>query len=267
MREQIALHIGVDLKFFRRNRLLVAVSAVFLAITGLSLVGALMFSSSSSHFESIRQVSEALNGLARLLVPALGLFLVSSHLRSRNLKMVFTKPASPELWVLSALLAALLVGIAVHFVIWLITVGLSLAWGVPLQNGFLFTTLDSFLRSAILLGYLSFLSVVVHPVVAVLLVLVFNEGSFYGLMFTMEAAIRATGGNPVLPALREVFRAIYTILPVTDPLAERSVQVASSLRTESGDWNTLLMRAGYTLVVLAFFYSVSTLGLRRRNLS
>ena len=267
MREQIGLHLGVNLRFFRRNRLLIAVAAVFLAITGLSLVGALLYSSSTSRFESIRNVSEALNGVVRFLVPAMGIFLVSSHLRNRNLKMVFTKPATPELWVFSGLLAAILVGLALHLLVWLVSVGLSLAWGVPVQSGFLFVALDSFFRSAILLGYLSFLTVVLHPVVAVLLVLIFNEGTFYGLMFMMEAAVQATGKNPLLPVLREVFRFVYMVIPITDPLAERSREVALSLRAEMGDWRTLLMRAGYTLVVLTFFYLLSTLGLRRRNLS
>lgn len=267
MREQIVLHLGVDLKFFRRNRLLIAVAAVFLAITGLSLVGALLYSSSTSRFESIRNVSEALNGFVRILVPAMGLFLVSSHLRNRNLKMVFTKPATPELWVFSGLLAAILVGLVLHLVVWLVSVGLSLAWGVPVQSGFLFVALDSFFRSAILLGYLSFLAVVLHPVVAVILVLVFNESTFYGLVFMMEAAVHATGKNPLLPVLREVFRFVYMVIPMTDPLSERSREVAMSLRAEAGDWQTLLMRAGYTLVVLTFFYLLSTLGLRRRNLS
>ena len=267
MREQIALHLGVHFRFFRRNRLLIGVAAMFLAITGLSLAGALLYSSSTSRFESIRNVSEALNAFVRILVPAMGLFLVSSHLRNRNLKMVFTKPATPELWIFSGLLAAILVSLALHLVIFFASVGLSLAWGVPVQAGFLFTALDSFFRSAILLGYLSFLAVVLHPVVAVILVLVFNESAFYGLMFMMEAAVRATGKNPFLPVLREVFRFVYMVIPITEPLSERSREVAVSLRAEAGDWQTLLMRAGYTLVVLTFFYLLSTLGLRRRNLS
>jgi ABC-type transport system involved in multi-copper enzyme maturation permease subunit len=267
MREQIGLHLGVHFRFFRRNRLLIAVAAVFLAITGISLTGALLFSSSTSRFESIRSVSGALNGVVSILVPAMGLFLVSSHLRNRNLKMVFTKPSTPEVWVFSGLLAAILVGCALHLLVWLVSVGLSLAWGIPVQAGFLFTALDSLFRSAILLGYLLCLAVVMHPVVAVLVIFVLNESAFYGLMFMMEAAIRATGGNPFLPALREVFRLVYMIIPITDPLSERSREVAMSLRVEAGDWRTLLMRAGYTLVVLTFFYLLSTLGLRRRNLS
>jgi hypothetical protein len=267
MREQLIAHLGTHLRFFRRNRLLLAVAGVFLVITGLSLMSALLFSSSASRFESIRYVSEGLTGFARMLVPAMGLFLVSSHLRNRTLKMVFTKPATPEVWLASGLFAAILVGLTLHLLIAGLCVGLSLAWGVPVQAGFLFSALDSFLRSAILLGYLSFLTVVLHPVVAVLIVLVFNEGAFYGLISMMEAAIRATGGSPVLPVFKEIFRAIYILLPMTTPLEGRSDEVARSLRVTEGDWSTLLLRTGYAFVVLAFFYMLSTMALRRRNLS
>ena len=267
MLDQLRAHVGAHLRFFRRNRLLLAVAGVFLLVTGLTLMGALLFSSSASRFESIRQVSETLGGFARLLVPAMGLFLVSSHLRNRSLKMVFTKPATPELWLLSGLLAAMLVGLALHVLVAGRSVVLSLAWGVPVQAGYVFTALDSFFRSAIMLGYLSFLAVALHPVVAVLLVLIFNESAFYGLMFMMEAAIQATGGNRALPVLREIFRAVYMVLPMSSPLGKRSLDVGRSLRVAGEDWRTLLYRAGYTLVVLAFFYLVSTMALRRRNLS
>lgn len=267
MREQVWLHLGVDLKFFRRNRLLVAVSAVFFGMTALSLLGSIVFQSTTGHFETIRAIAQGLNGFTRVLSAALGLFLVSTHLRNRSLKMVVTKPASPEVWLGSGLLSALLVAAALHLLTWVVSVGLSLVWKVPLQAGFGFLAIDSFLGATILLAYLTCLAVFLHPVVAVLVVLVLNEGTFYGLMFMLDAAIRGLGANAFFAALREVFRAVYMVLPMTSPLAERSQEVMESLRVAPGDWTTLLMRAGYALVVLAFFYMLSVVGIRRRNLA
>jgi hypothetical protein len=267
MREQVWLHLGVDLKFFRRNRLLVAVAAVFLGMTALSLVGSIVFQSTTGHFETIRAVAGGLHGFTRILTPALGLFLISTHLRNRSLKMVVTKPASPEVWLAAGLLSALVVAAALHVATWLVSVGLSLAWKVPVQAGFGFLALDSFLGATILLAYLSCLAVFLHPVVAVLVVLVLNEGTFYGLMFMLDAATRGLGGNVFFKVLKEVFTAVYMLLPMSSPLAERSQEVMVSLRVSAGDWTTLLMRAGYALVVLVFFYLMSVIGLRRKNLA
>lgn len=267
MREQIRLHVGVHLRFFRRNRLLVAVAAVFLGMTVLSLVASILFSSTTGHFETIRDISYGLNDFTRILVPALGLFVISTHLRNRSLKMVVTRPATPEVWLASTLLSALLVALALYLLIWLFSVGLSLFWKVPLQTGFAFLALDSFLGATILLAYLSCLAVFLHPVVAVLVVLVLNEGASYGLMFMLDAAGKAMGANPVLFVLRHVFGAVYMVLPMSSPLAERSQEVLVSLRVAGDDWTTLLMRTGYTVVVVIFFYLLSVLGLRRRNLA
>src|SRR5258708_20015795 len=79
---------------------------VFLLLTGLSSLPPLFMHSGVQSFNALRQIFSVLNGFLLFFSGGLGLFIISSHLRSRSLKMVFTKPCSPALWLISAFLSA-----------------------------------------------------------------------------------------------------------------------------------------------------------------
>ena len=59
----------------------------------------------------------------------------------------------------------------------LLTVIGSWYWAVPYQNGFLYVAADYFVQSVIVLACLTAMSAIVHPVLAVLTVIVFNEST------------------------------------------------------------------------------------------
>jgi hypothetical protein len=48
-------------------------------------------------FNSFREIDSDLNAFVRILAAGMGLLIMSSHLRNRSLKMVFTKPCPPGL--------------------------------------------------------------------------------------------------------------------------------------------------------------------------
>jgi hypothetical protein len=81
--------------------------------------------------------------------------------------------------------------------------------GIPFQDGYVFISLDYFIKSIILLSYIMFLAMVFHPVMAVLVVSIFNEGTFYGLK-TMLMAVSKSNSGWYLVALEKVAGIMYS---------------------------------------------------------
>jgi hypothetical protein len=266
MLEQLRANLGTHLKFYRRNRLLLVLALLFALLAGLSITFSLIFSSTTGRFEIVHGVVSQLDNFAFVLVGALGLFLVSSHLRNRSLKMVLTKPCLPETYLASVFLSAAVVGALLYAAI--LSFGLILCgfWKIPIQSGFFFITAESLLQALIVMAYLAFLSFVMHPVPAVLIALLLNEGIFYQLRFALLTAIKNTGGNPLLPAVEKVTFLLYMILPMYQPYSEKTESVHESLRTTTADWGTLGQVALYTLAITGLCYCLSDLALRRKNL-
>ena len=263
---QLRSNIAIHLKFFRRNRLLLAIGIVFLLVASLYTALSVLFESAAGRFELIRAVFMQLSWYSLIFTAALGLVLMSTHLRGKSVKLVFSKPCSVETWVGSGFLAAILVSSLLYATIWLVSVGLSLVWGIPVQGGFGFIALEMWARAIIAMAMLTFLATVFHPIVAILLMLFFNEGTFYGLRTGLIAAFEATGGNPLLPVLEQVMFAIYMMLPMQDPLGELTGEVYGSLRAMNEQWGYLAMLLSYTTAVTAIFYFLSVRAVYRRNL-
>jgi hypothetical protein len=108
MAEVLRANILAHFAFYRRSRLLMAFALAFLLLTGLSSLPALFNDDGVKTFNALQQIFSILNVFLLFLAGGLGLFIVSSHLRNRSLKMVFTKPCSPALWLASAILSGII---------------------------------------------------------------------------------------------------------------------------------------------------------------
>lgn len=89
-------NILADLRFYRRSRLLLAFAILCLLLAGLSALPAIFSDSGVESFRSLQGIFSELNGMLLFLAGAIGLFVISSHLRNRCLKMVFTKACPPS---------------------------------------------------------------------------------------------------------------------------------------------------------------------------
>lgn len=259
-------NVAVHLKFFRRNRLLLAIGIVFLLIASIYTAASLLFESAAGRFELIRTLFLQLSWYSLIFTASLGLVLMSTHLRGRAVTLVFSKPCSVEAWVASGFVAAILVAAVLYAAVWLVTLVLSLVWGIPLQAGFAFIAVEMFGRAIVAMAILSFLATVFHPIVALLLMLFFNEATFYGLRMGLITAVEATGGNPLLPVVEKLMFAIYLLIPMQDPLGELTGEVYTSLRASGEQWGYLAMLLAYTLAVTGIFYLLSVRRVYRRNL-
>jgi hypothetical protein len=266
MRDQLAEHLSALFKFYRRSRLLLAIGLVYLAGIGVSVALSVAARSGTGRFELIRALFDQLNGFASVLTAALGLLVISSHLRRKTLKVVFTKPSPPDLWLAACLLSAATVSLAAHASTLGLVYGLSLAWGVPLQPGFAVLSAHAYLCAMVLLGFVTFLTMAVHPAIAVMLVLVLRESTFFWLRFTLAARV-AGEWNAFYWLLERVCYVVYLVLPSLRPYEGKLESVSVSLRASPTDAWVLLQTAGYSLACLVFYYALSAALLRRKDLS
>ena len=138
-------------------------------------------------------------------------------------------------------------------------------WDVPYQVGFLYLSVDAVFEAAIVIAILTTLGAVVHPVVAVLLAVLFNESTFGSLRFglTMMSAQGEPGG--MLRAVKAVVVAVHEALPMLDPFAKATREVSESLRVSGAAWGYLGATALYSLAVTAICFLLADLALRRRS--
>jgi ABC-type transport system involved in multi-copper enzyme maturation permease subunit len=266
MSSQLLVNTRVHLRFYARNRLLLAFGLVMLLMFGVTLVPMLLFESSSDRFNMLRSITSQMSGYALVFTASLGLFAVSSHLRNRNVKLILTKPCTPENWLASIFLSALVVALTIYGLLIVAVASLSWFWSIPWQWGFVFVALDGACRALIQMSFLTCLATGLHPVVAVLVALFFNEGIFYQLKYLLAGAIAAEGGKPSLLTASVLCDALYLVMPMADPLSKRTESVYGSLRVSGGDWLNLGVTLGYTVLLSAFLFLISDLLLRRKRL-
>lgn len=265
MTELVRANMLVNFAYYRRSRLLLAFMIAFLLITGLSSLPALFTDSGVQSFNALRQIFSDLNVFLLFLAGGLGLFIISSHLRSRSLKMVFTKSCTPAVWLLSAILSAVAVSLLLTGVVLASAVVLSLVWHVPVRAGLVFVSVDTFVASVGIIAYLMLLATLVHPAIAVTVALIFNADTFYSAQVWTQAAIRSGNSSTALRVLERLFHYLYVLLPMVRACEGKTEGIYSSLRVVRGDWKYLLYSLGYALALSAFCYFLALFALQRKR--
>jgi hypothetical protein len=265
MRSPLILHTITLLKFYARNRLILAFGLIVLALWALGLVPMLLFDSSGDRFNALKNVSWQMRSFSWFSTAGLGLFAIWSHVTNRNTSLVFTRPVRPETWLGAVFLSAFLVAFAAHLVSAVLTFGLSLVWHIPFTAGFLWMTLDGMMESVIVISVLTAAATVVHPVIAVFAMLFFNESVFYQLDTLLLGFMQARGPVLWLRVLDWLVRGVETVLPMLDPFASRTGAVEGSLRVTPSDWGYLAATAGYAVLAFACFFLFADYFVRRRR--
>jgi len=256
------------LTYFRRSRLLLAFGLVVLLLTALGSLPAIMANSKVASFDSLRDIFRTFNMFLIVFGCALGLLVMSSHLSDRSLKMVFTKPCPPPVWLGSAFLASALVSLLLTGFVLLFAVALSLLWHIPVRAGLVFISLDTFLAAVAMSAYFIFLATIVHPAIAVAFALVFNASLFYYLRITVHNALHeAAKGIIFLKGLEHIFHFLYLMVPMTRAFESKTGAIYSSFRVPAHDWLYLLYSFGYTLAISALFYLLALFFLQRKRFS
>jgi hypothetical protein len=262
--ELLRLNLGVHLRFFARNRIVIVLAIMVTVIAALGLIPSILMGTSAGRFEIVKSIAGELSARSMLLTSPLGLLAVASHLRNRSVRVVLAKPCPLSIWLASIFLAGALIIGCVHLLIAILTATLSIVWGIPYQSGFVFTAIDGFCRSMIWFSYVTALGAAFHPVVAGLAALFLNEGLFYSLKFMI--ALGTSTAFSGLTVLGQVVDVLYYVLPMTAPFEAKTETIYSSLRVSSYEWGILLQAAGYTLLSVAFFFCLSSVLIRRKSM-
>jgi len=265
MFQQIIANIQTNLIFYRRNRLLVAASVFIVLMLGLTTLPSLFFMSSSKHLDQVRTIVQQIHSFAFVLTAGLGLLLVSQHIRDRSVKMVFTKPCLPETWLLSSFLSAAIVAFVLYAGAFIIAVILSALWGIPFPSGIIYISLNEYFQTLSLMAYVTFLSVIFHPVLAALFILLFQEQTFYYMKMLLASGIKATGEQPFLKLLKLLVDVVYMVLPTFNPYADKTHQIYSTLRGSDANWDYLFPAIAYALTVTALYYFLTVLVLKKKR--
>ena len=265
MAELLKANVLTDLTYYRRSRLLLAFMLVFLLLTALQSLPPLFMHSGVQNFNSLRQIVSDLNFFILILSAGTGLLVISSHLRNRSLKMVFTKPCPPAVWLLSAFLSAAAMSLLLNVVVLASGVLLSVWWHLPVRMGLVFVSAETFVASLGLIAYLILLAMVMHPVMAAIVAIIFNADLFYQFDVWTKAAIRSGNSSFALRMVEGIFHSLYILLPIVYPFDHQTESIHTSLRVMRGEWKYLLFSLGYALALSAFCYCVALFALQRKN--
>jgi hypothetical protein len=268
MHKQLRANVAANLIFYRRNKLVGLIALLFLVIWAMSSLPSILFGSAARTFEMIRMTVVEMQWFVNIFVAALGVLAVSYNLNHRCLKMVITKPCPPAIWLLGNLLAALLISAILHALTLAVAAILFIAWHIPFQWGILYVTVDGFLRSVIIFSTITFLVSVLHPVVAVVAMLVFSEGMFYQLALLASAALKGTVAPPskaLLVAAKWLAYGLYMALPTFTPYSEETSKIYSTLHLEPSCLGYLGATLVYAIAFGVLSFLLTDWVLRRRR--
>jgi ABC-type transport system involved in multi-copper enzyme maturation permease subunit len=209
-----------------------------------------------------------MSGFITVTTAALALVTIHYHTSTRCVKMVLTKPSPPSVWILSVYCSAVLVAGALFLASFVIALALFLAWGIPFQYGLIFVTVQDFAECLVIYSYLTMLTVIVHPAIALLVALVMQEGMFYYLMILAMAAHQGIAGTVkgiLLKALEQLCAFFYMVVPSYSPFKESVKEIARSYRVTGAGWWYLACIVSYALIFTAFCYVVTVLVFKRKR--
>lgn len=267
MREQLRLHTATHLRFYLRSRLLLGLAIVLGVMWMLGLLAFLLMESSGDRFDMLRTIAGQVRSFAWFYTAAMGLFALWWHTSQRTTSLVFTRPGRPEVWLASIFGSALLAAAAIHLAGFLLTVILSAIWGIPFQSGFVWLALDAMLESVIIVSFLTGLAAVVHPAVAVIVLVFFTEQTFYMVDTMLLGYLQSRGATLWLTIAEHAVRAVHTLLPMLDPFSQHTGAVEVSLRVSTAEWLWLGATAVYAGCVFTFWFLFTDYRLQRNALS
>lgn len=268
MIKQLMANVRVNIKFYRRNRLLIVVRIFLLVIMGLVLVPAIIFGSITKMFDVTKMAFNQMSGFTVLIIAAFGIMAVSHHLNNRNIKMVITKPCPIETWLLSQFVSAIMVCAVLFAAIFIMVAAMFIIWKMPFQWGVVYLTFYNFFTTIILLSYVIFLTVMLSPVMAVLITLVFKPETFYYLLILIMSGLKnaeSAFSVVMLSILKTAFYVLYMFLPVFNPFSEEIAGIRESFIVSSADLKYLLYTLIYTIVISSFFYFLSCIIIKRKR--
>lgn len=262
-------NLAVNMRFFKRNKLLFGIGIFIVLIPALFSIPGFLISSSGNRLNSVLRIYSQMSDFALVLGPGTVLLFFSHHIRGRVLKMVFTKPFTPETWLLIGFSSSALISMIVFSLAVLLCESLLLLWGLSFQWGLLYMALKDFSHALMWIFYVGFLAVIFHPAIALLFVFFFREESFYYVKRILEGLVREKWtpfSEVLIKGLKALVDLIYFLLPTFTPYRDQTAGIYSNLRLTPAAVKYLFLSLNYAVVVSFFFYFLSVIFLKRKRL-
>lgn len=263
----LAANLATNLRYYRRNRLLVAGAFTLLVLLGLFAIPTAIYSTAGQRFRMVGSLLQSFDLFTVLLIGVLGLVAVPAHLRSRSYELVVTRACPPETWLLSHYASAGLVAAGLCLTGFVLGGVMFLALDIPFQWGLAYLAVYTFCKAMILFSYLTFLAILLHPALAALVALLLQEGTFWTLLLWVGSGTSVTQSKAFLAflsALEPVLRLAYAVVPTYAPYSSAAQRITATFRIEAGDLTHLGVAALYSAVLGLLLYLLTALALRRR---
>jgi len=266
MKSLLFANMKTNLKYFLRQRVLQVLGVLlFLVLLG-TLWLILALTGKNTNTTMIFFLFGRLNAFIYYMTGLMMLFYLHSHLTQRNLKLVFTKPCPREVWMGSTFLTPALLALAGYLMVVCACLSMMVLGDMPFQWGFVYIFFFQFGKTLILLSLLFFLSLIMHPILAVLTVLFFNEGIFYWILLGLMKLDQVMKGGWFIKTLEGLATGIYKILPLSIPFKAEAAQISQTMHVSGDAWMLLLTYGGYVFALTGFFMCCSVIIFRKKQL-
>lgn len=267
MRKALWANVKNNLVYYRRNRLLLVVGLLCVGVLLVSSFASIFWTTANNRFELARGLYTRVSMYTMLMVGLIGLIAVWSHRANKSVKLIFTRPCSPRVWLASHYVSAglvFLLGMTIAVGSYLVS---SLVWGIPIQTAVFASALNHFIETFLVFSYLMLLSNWMHPVAAVLFFVFISENTFYYLALLCRAGSEALpwkNAPPILPGLETAFQGLYYLLPTMAPFETELQQLSTSLRMPDNCAIHLLKGLVYLALFIFFSFSLTVYNVRRQ---
>lgn len=267
MNKTLWSNVRINILFYKRNRLLLVAGLLLFVVLLISIVPSFFFTSVTDRFDFSLSLYNSLSFFLFMTLALIGLITLWYHRSNKCIKLVFAKPCTPEEWLLSHYVSAGLVftcGLAIAVALFLVS---CLMWGIPIQQGILALALLNFSQAYFVFALLLLLTEWMHPIIAVVVSLVFSDSLFYSLAHIVRAAhedAESTIYRAFLYLMQWLVEGLYYLIPSPTLLDSELTKLESSLRLVEGNLWHLGMRLAYLVVFVAFAFILTAHRVRNR---
>jgi hypothetical protein len=266
MLRQIKATISANFIFYRRNRILLIVGLFILAYCGFTLLPSFVYTSPNRKFVLLQYIFVRLEYYTVYFIGALGILTFYYYKSNRCLKMVFTKPCLPETWLLATFISTTLFSLLLYLIIFLFAFLIFPYLGFPFEWGLVYLSCYYFLISINIFAIFTFLSILIHPVVAGIIIFVSTSSYLYYFLFWSMLGLKISPNRTWLTVIERILFYAYLIVPRFDPYKENMKQVFDSFYVNPNDVTYLSYTFIYTLVLTSLFYFLSIYCLKKKRL-
>jgi hypothetical protein len=270
MLEPLKVNVLNNLLYYRRKHY-VTMFGLFVIFVLLNFIGgAWQRFSSGDNFEAITIILNSFLKMGYWTAPILCAFFIYTYHTKKYLKMVFTKPCSPERWLFSAIFSALFVSGIIYLFTVVLGVILFTAFRVPIQLGFFYIVLYKFFSIIIMVSFTAFLvTVFTKSGLAIVFFMFIGERQFHSLRDNMNSSIVQDAmqgvGKLFFVGIYHLSNFLYAILPLRTPYSDEIKAVFVSYRVLPVYWSYLLLMILYALVAFGVYFILSVFLLKKRN--